>query len=888
MKFANDKDFMLSLQTLTIKGGRFARAAAQVIGVLRLAQRKSEIAEVFAGLVTTNHGESRIKHCTKYDLQGSCRLITVQHDGICLLLFAGDHDACDEWLETNKGKRFHLKETQEGRVIESTRVSESVTDPESRLNTMPDFSTGALWEKLPQRYFDAMGAGLHEDVIAELKLLTSITPDEELVLLACKAPTGKQSDLLYDVFDLLRGGQVQEAKARIDRYDGTVTPLEEATPSSLDATVSGDEVMLVEDVDPILFEHFVRTASYEKWMMYLHPSQRSFANRDFNGPAKLTGVSGSGKTSVLIHRAIRLARLYPGEKVLVLTLNRALSRMIHDLVSLAMGEGTPLNLEVKSFWELCRDKLHEIEPQNHLLYTDKTVATNRFAVSEHIDDIWSEYYEKRNNNRDAEVLEPLHRTLLVRNIFPSDYIRQELDYLRSALAPTEREQYLALEREGRAIPLEERYRRCVMDGLVAWERKMTDVGAVDYLGLTTALYKHINRLEPSYRCILVDEMQDFGTVELKIVRKLVRPAANDVFLSGDTAQSVLTKYHRLSDAGIDVIGRSHSILKNYRNSREILKAASELFQRNKEMFATATGIEILDPEFANFSSSPPLLLKAPSLIDEVLFALGHLHAKREDNGSQTFKSCIAVCGMAQVDLEDLAKQVSLEVLNGETNVVAGKVFLSDLEQTKGFEFDSMIILNCAAPAIPHPYLPAEESYRELCKLYVAMTRAKRELIVSYSGAASSFLSKVTDLFTIGEWADYANIGQPMALKIRPGRLSGEPILGNEDLDGEAVLMCPEAVGLSSAAQDKLLQLITGQNRFRSGKQIGWKTFNSFYESLRRIPALHTTNFVSSSMWEEFVRLHERLALRTTQQRPAAARPILRLKRRPPLATDNSL
>ncbi|EEA03732.1 Superfamily I DNA and RNA helicase-like protein [Burkholderia sp. H160] len=878
MKFATDKDFMQSLQALTIKGGKFGRAAAQVIGVLRLSQRKTELAEVFAGLVTTNHGESRIQHCTKYDLQGSCRLITVQHDGICLLLFAGDHDGCDEWLETNKGKRFHLKETLDGRIIQSTRVSESVTDPASRLQTVSDFSTGALWEKLPLRYFESMTDGLAPELVAELKGISSIVSDEELVPLACLAPTSEKSDLLYDVFDLLRGGLVQEAKARVDRYEGSVVPLEDASPAALETAVSGDEVMLVDDVDPVLFEHFVKTASYDKWMMYLHPSQRSFANKDFNGPTKLTGVSGSGKTSVLIHRAIRLARLYPEQKILVLTLNRALSRMIHDLVSLALGDGTPLNLEVKSFWELCREKLAEIEPHNRLLYTDKTVATNQFAVSEYIDDIWTEYYEQRNNNRDAKVLTPLHRTLLVRNIYPCDYIRQEFDYLRSALAPSEREQYLSLEREGRAIPLEERYRRCVIDGLVAWERKMTDVGAVDYLGLTTALYKHLEKLEPSFRCILVDEMQDFGSVELKIVRSLVRPDINDIFLSGDTAQSVLTKYHRLSDAGIDVVGRSHSIVKNYRNSREILNAASELFKRNKDMFASAPGIEILDPEFANFSSSPPLLLTAPSLKDEVLFALGHLHAKQNDSGNNTFKSCIAICGLAQSELEDLSRQIALEVLNGDTNVVAGKVFLSDLEQTKGFEFDSMIILNCAAPAIPHPYLPAEESYRELCKLYVAMTRAKRELIISYSRDASPFLGKVIDLFTIGEWHDYADVREHKTLTVRSGRFSAEPVLQSPELDGEAVLMCPEAVGLSSAAQEKLIQLVAGNNRFRGNKQLGWKTFDSFFESLRKSPALHTVNFVSRAMWDEFVGLHSRLALRSAAPKSATRRRILTLKR----------
>jgi hypothetical protein len=79
MKFANDKDFMASLRELFAKSGRFARAAQQVLKVIELAERKTKVEEVFQGLVTTNHGESRVQHCTKYDLMGACRLVTVQH-----------------------------------------------------------------------------------------------------------------------------------------------------------------------------------------------------------------------------------------------------------------------------------------------------------------------------------------------------------------------------------------------------------------------------------------------------------------------------------------------------------------------------------------------------------------------------------------------------------------------------------------------------------------------------------------------------------------------------------------------------------------------------------------------------------------------------------------
>jgi hypothetical protein len=57
----------------------------------------------FRGMQLTHHGESRIKHCVKYDLQGYSRLVTVQTQGYCALLYCGTHDDCDSWIESHAG-----------------------------------------------------------------------------------------------------------------------------------------------------------------------------------------------------------------------------------------------------------------------------------------------------------------------------------------------------------------------------------------------------------------------------------------------------------------------------------------------------------------------------------------------------------------------------------------------------------------------------------------------------------------------------------------------------------------------------------------------------------------------------------------------------------------
>jgi DNA helicase IV len=58
-------------------------------------------------------------------------------------------------------------------------------------------------------------------------------------------------------------------------------------------------------------------------------------------------VTGSGKTSIAVKRAVRLARQYDGEKVLVLSLNRALCEFISEIVDYACGTDAELRNELR-------------------------------------------------------------------------------------------------------------------------------------------------------------------------------------------------------------------------------------------------------------------------------------------------------------------------------------------------------------------------------------------------------------------------------------------------------------------------------------------------------------------------------------------------------------
>ncbi len=552
-EFQFHPDFLHSLKALSQKSGPGKRAGERAFDAyVRARSGNCSHEQVFEGFPLTNHGENRVAHCRKYDLTGYARLITVYTNHICVFLFVGDHDASDSWLEKNKG--FTVVAKSDGKISRSdiVYVSNQSEGGHGRITSKPDLlNNGPVIDLLSDGYQSKLFRGLDQSVIDDIRTVESLSDEDDILEVVNRIPDLSQSEAALDVLLALRASDKIKAKNRIDLYCGQSRLIDELTTEEVKQITSSDTLVRIQDVDPVLFEHFVRTADFKEWMLYLHPAQREIVDRNFVGPARLAGVSGSGKTCVVIHRAVRLAKADPSKKVLVLTLNDALSKLIQELIKAQCGTSLPQNIEIQSIFQLCSKRLLQLEPKNADLYSRRTVVKNEHVESEHIDEIWDEYYHCQNNNRDAEKMFEVVRTLLVRSVSPQDYLKQELDYVRSALSPKERKRYIEMERNGRVIPFLEQYRKAILDGLKGWEAKMSAIGAIDDLGIVTALYRHLSALEPEYHHVLVDEVQDLGTLELHIIRKLTHSGPNDLFMCGDAAQSVQTKHADMKAAEID-------------------------------------------------------------------------------------------------------------------------------------------------------------------------------------------------------------------------------------------------------------------------------------------------------------------------------------------------
>jgi len=148
----------------------------------------------------------------------------------------------------------------------------------------------------------------------------------------------------------------------------------------------------------------------------------------------------------------------------------------------------------------------------------------------------------------------------------------------------------------------------------------------------------------------------------------------------------------------------------------------------------------------------------------------------------------------------------------------------------------LIVVNCCEHVLPARDAPLEEGFRDLCKLYVAMRRAKRELILSFHGPASKWLEAVSGTISMDHWNTYENL-DPGMLQGKPNALSElDPNVQDADplsLTGTQFLYTSDALGLSPDTQEKLADLVDGKGLIRggSGRRLKWATVGSLLSDL---------------------------------------------------------
>jgi hypothetical protein len=244
-------------------------------------------------------------------------------------------------------------------------------------------------------------------------------------------------------------------------------------------------------------------------------------------------------------------------------------------------------------------------------------------------------------------------------------------------------------------------------------------------------------------------------------------------------------------------------------------------------------LEISDPELSYRSAAEPLLLQADSLSIEIAAAIELLNANDEiaQRRGASHSGCIAIVGYSGFEVQQYGSEIGIPVLDGASKFLHGSRFLSDLEQTKGYEFDTMVIVNCAHGQLPPSGAPEQEIFRNASEFYVAMTRAKSQLILSFSGTVCKWLATLQ--LPISNWSDVVDTNELAGPGI-PGFLQEFPDAENLDLNaltGTEFVFTPYARGLEVDLQEKLEDLVDGRGMLQAGTQrrLKWRNIGGLLD-----------------------------------------------------------
>ena len=714
----------------------------------------------------TNHGESRIKHCVKYDLPGACRLVTVHNEGVIYVLYVGDHESVDRWLDRHEGLTLSCdRATMRVKVVHVNRVVHEWKQPDATSYTtdnvpyfsrVPDFDISTLIpEPALQKQLTRLHEGSSDDEVQEAFELLELKHADKAVM-------------LFEMLFELKRGDTEAAAMRLKLFLNRAVDLAEEPAleqQALDSAINSDQLVVLNELTEAGRARLL-DSQFQEWMVYLHPDQKRVAEADFDRPVVLTGVSGSGKTCILIHRARHLAKKYPGERIGILTLNRSLARLLRNLVDQLCVDGESAQIEVHAFYDYFRALLHELGPEKYLKQLAglvpvdspmrqviQTVNPRNLAnevdvrSGETTEDTWHEFYGTLNPDLSNQ-LKPVCGHFEEYRIDASRYIREEFTLLRSAFSVSERTTgYMSFDRAGRSVRLLPRLRKQLLKLLLRYEEYMLAGGVLDVLSLTQALLplsKEVRSLpaDRRFRCLLVDEFQDFSSLDLGVLQLIPTAEENGLFLTGDTVQKILVKRLKLAEVGLDrVNAKHHKILKNYRNSRQILKAASKL----ANTYGTLAGrqgeeIEMLDPDLAIRETTMPTALKTNHQLKKAWEVARDCMA---DGKSQAWTICIATANPDQIPVSELLRfkpqGLRAEELSGDYIRKPEVMVVSTLNDMKGFEFNLVVIVGCNQDDFPAKGVPLDEAWRDALRLYVAMTRARDQVYLLFEKTPSTFL-----------------------------------------------------------------------------------------------------------------------------------------------------
>ena len=393
------------------------------------------------------------------------------------------------------------------------------------------------------------------------------------------------------------------------------------------------------------------------------------------------GFSGSGKTLVLIQRARFLAAQYPEWRIVVLTYNKPLQTHLEKSL---LGTG----IQAKTFHGLCK--------QLTKIYNDNPAKLEDWLAE---------------NQKDFPIIAELGK----------DFAEREIDYLRDLGVPA-KEKYLKMERKGmgrgQRIPTEQRAK--IYELLTSYRQYLQDNDLWDFSELPLILQEQMDKSADSpelFDAILVDEAQDWAPIWFKVINRLLNAKNGLLFLADDPSQSIYRNFS-WREKSVEVVGRTRWLKVPYRNTYEIYQAAYEMISDNDEIQNSLKEEgEWIRPEVNPVEmrhGKRPLVQRLANIREEIYRVKNIIDSLKTDGIRE---DQIAVLTRYRREAKDL-----------ERFLQDSSVVINPIHGFKGLEMEAVIL-----PHINLMFQDAEEETSERRLIYMAMSRARGQLYLTYSG-----------------------------------------------------------------------------------------------------------------------------------------------------------
>jgi len=466
---------------------------------------------------------------------------------------------------------------------------------------------------------------------------------------------------------------------------------------------------------------------WDQWTVFLHPSQRQVVDQRFSGPARVSGSAGTGKTVVALHRAANILRQHPQARLLLTTFSLPLANALEGKVRILTGEDNgvvprvtvlPFKGVANELFTLAFGHHPRAATEDQIRGALKTAAgeaslagfTPRFLASE-----W----------------------LNVVDAWQLDSLKAYQDVPRLG-----RKNRLGAKQREKLWPVFVRARQIIeAQGLLTWP---------SIFGKVTAHFA--GRADKPFTHAVIDEAQDLGVPELRMLAATTPNGPDALFFAGDLGQRIFQEPFSWKALGVDIRGRSRTLKVNYRTSHQIRQAADRLLPKivqdvdgnEQDRRGTVSVFNGPEPEIRTFPTAEAEIQGIAAWIRR-LVADGIAPAEiglfvRSNSELIRARAAVKAAGHTQLELSERLEDPQ------------GRVAIGTMHLAKGLEYKSIAVMACDDNILPlqeRVETVADESEldevfeTERHLFYVACTRARDQLIVSGVDPASEFFADLS-------------------------------------------------------------------------------------------------------------------------------------------------